>query len=1465
MMYKNLGIDIGSTTIKAILTDGQDVLLRAYKRHHADIDKELSALLAELSRAYPGEVVRARVTGSAGISAAERLGVPFVQEVVAETLAVRRALPDTDVILELGGEDAKITFLRPALEQRMNGSCAGGTGSFIDQMADLLKTDAQGLNALAEKASHIYPIASRCGVFAKSDLQPLLNEGAAREDLAASVFSAVVNQTVAGLACGHKIEGNVVLLGGPLYFLPALRAAFERRLAGGARCTLPDDAQLFVALGAAQAAEAGGEEPVSLDTLCVRWRTGQSAAPEVKPLAPLFDTDADYRAFRARHAAAGVPAQPLTEQKGPLFLGIDAGSTTTKATLLNRDGALVYNRYGTNGGSPVDSALAIARDMADRLPEGAYIARACVTGYGENLIRAALLVDEGEIETVAHARAAQWFCPDVDCVIDIGGQDMKCIRLSDGVITHILLNEACSSGCGSFLQTFAQALSLDVADFAREALASRHPVDLGTRCTVFMNSRVKQAQKEGAGSGDLSAGLSYSVVRTALYKVIKLRGPEQMGRRIVVQGGTFLNDAVLRCFELISGQEVIRPDIAGLMGAFGAALIAKERWDGESASQMLDAGALAAFTVQTKAARCNRCENHCRLTVSTFDGSRRLISGNRCERGAGGVSSEIPSMTGIQESPPHPIVPISAAVAGKDAEASPLPNLFDYKAKRLFDYPPLPPENAPRGEIGIPRALNMYENYPLWHTALTRLGFRVVLSGPSSHAMFEKGMHTIPSESVCYPAKLAHGHVIDLIEKGVKTIFYPCVPYERNENPDANNHFNCPIVTSYPEVIRSNVDEARRGGVTLISPFLPLDNPAKLAVRLAEALSAFGVTADEAKAAADEGFAELARFHRDMRDAGDAALAELARTGGRGIVLAGRPYHADPEIHHGIPEMIHALGLAVLTEDSIAEPGVLARPIRVRDQWMYHTRLYEAAARVGLLPMVELTQLTSFGCGLDAITSDQVQEILSASGRVYTLLKIDEVSSLGAARIRMRSLLAVMNATKKPHAATSSAVLARPMFTRQMKKTHTMLAPQMAPTQFKLLEGALRSDGYNLAVLPDATEQDIETGLKYVNNDACYPAIIVIGQMMNALLSGRYDTDRVALMITQTGGGCRATNYTGLLRKALKDANLAHVPVVALSVTGIEKNPGMRYTPRLVTRALQAIVLGDLLSTLTLRIRPYERMRGQTDALLAEWLDRLHAALEGPGLKLADAAEEAITSFEALDFDRGARRPRVGVVGEILVKFHPDANNHVVRLLEDEGCEAVMPGLLDFFLYGFSGAMWRHEHLGSGLPGALASDAGAKLLERYASVVRKRLRASDAGYFVSSSIYDLRGKAETVLSLGNVCGEGWFLTGEMIELIESGVPNVVCAQPFACLPNHVTGKGMIREIRRRYPEANIVAVDYDSGASEVNQMNRIKLMVATASERATAEGAAQEEDAAGESQPHGLPRSGFRLQNSART
>lgn len=1573
----HLGVDVGSTTVKlAVLNDDNEAVYASYRRHHADIRATITEILEEAAHKFSDTTMTVAITGSGGLLLAQWLDLEFVQEVIASKTAVEMFIPKTDVAIELGGEDAKIIYFDQGIEQRMNGTCAGGTGAFIDQMASLLNTDASGLNSLAAEAAMIYPIASRCGVFAKTDVQPLLNEGARKEDIAASIFQSVVTQTISGLACGRPIRGNVAFLGGPLQYLPELEKRFIETLGLTEETALkPDNAHLFVASGAALAGRKNTE--VSLPTIVQRLKDlGDTQGSEVVRLDPLFKDEAEYEVFKERHAAAQVARGDLATYRGEAYLGIDAGSTTFKAALIGKDGELLKSWYANNRGDVLGAARAALGDMYGSLPTDddgnalVTLGHATVTGYGEGLLLEAIRADSGEIETIAHLRGAEQMLPGVEFILDIGGQDMKCLRVRDGVIDHIMLNEACSSGCGSFIESFAVSLNLSVENFAQAAVEAESPVDLGSRCTVFMNSRVKQAQKEGATVGDISAGLSYSVIKNALFKVIKLRDPRDVGDRVIVQGGTFLNDAVLRSFEQLSGHDAVRPDIAGTMGAYGAALLARDRVfeakrealaaDGGQApktavpaiqrvarSNLLDASALAALDPKHRTARCKACSNACLLTINDFGidedtgRHRRFVTGNRCEKGA-----------------------------GVKAVAAELPNLFEYKSKRLFNYVSLTQEEATRPTVGLPRALNMYENYPFWHTFFTELGYRVVLSDESSKATYEAGIESMPSESVCYPAKLSHGHIMDLVDKNVDFIFMPCIRHERKEDDGAMNHFNCPIVASYPEALNLNVEELREGGMEFLKPFIPYDRKDVLPRRLFEELSenyyaahpdarGSAPTKDEIERAVTLAWAEDDAFKEDIRRKGEETLQWMEDTDTHGIVLAGRPYHIDPEINHAIPALLSSFGLAVLTEDSVAHIMKPERPLRVVDQWMYHSRLYAAAKLCTMRDDLDLIQLNSFGCGLDAITTDQVQEILEASGKVFTVLKIDEVSNLGAARIRLRSLLAALKNQVAAHndrqaenaaaavqaesaraqAAQASVVQAQDalvqaedavaqarallaqvendaggtpacapsacmscaqscsvenleatldtsaldaavlndavekadgsagdavekrksisheregvpstafpkvQFTQKMKdEGYTILCPQMAPIHFELLVQVFRDAGYNFELLPSVDHGAVEAGLKYANNDVCYPSILVTGQIMEAITSGRYDLDKTAVIISQTGGGCRATNYIALIRKALREAGLEHIPVISLAFHSLgESNPGFKITLPMLKRAVYAIFYGDLLMQCLYRTRPYEAVEGSAQSLYQSWMDYCRESLSTITYReYKRTVKNIVHDFDTLELVDDRMKPRVGVVGEILVKYHPTANNQVVDVIEREGCEAVVPGITEFFLYGISGGIWQHETLGRPKKSKIGSTIAIKFIDRWRKPLLDQLRKSRR-LDPPASIFELGAYAQEVLSLCNSMGEGWLLTAEMIELIHAGTPNIICTQPFACLPNHVTGKGVIKELRRLHPESNIVAVDYDPGASEVNQLNRIKLMIAVAEANFEKEHAVNEE------------------------
>ncbi|MEJ6951586.1 acyl-CoA dehydratase activase-related protein [Natronospora cellulosivora (SeqCode)] len=1405
----NVGLDIGSTTVKIIILNQQkEIVYNKYKRHFANVRSTVKNMLLEAANTFGTSRLAVTISGSGGMDIADKLKISFLQEVVACSNAVEEMLPHIDVAIELGGEDAKITYFGDSVDQRMNSACAGGTGAFIDQMASLLKTDAQGLNHLAKEGENIYPIASRCGVFAKSDVQSLLNDGVAKEDIALSILQAVVNQTIGGLAQGRPIRGNIAFLGGPLHFLSELRERFIKTLAlEEHEIYAPDNAQYFVAVGAAMEKKEHAVFSFSQLLSELSEISSHDTDDDEEDLEALFAKQEEYEKFIRRHQQYQVQRGDLSKYQGKAFLGIDAGSTTTKMVLIGEDGKLLYSFYNSNQGDPLDTANKALMDLYSKLDESIEIAHSAVTGYGEQLLKSALNIDIGLVETVAHYTGAKFFAPDVDFILDIGGQDMKCLEIKDGAIDSVMLNEACSSGCGSFIETFAKSLQYDVEEFAELAVKADRPLDLGTRCTVFMNSKVREAQKKGASINNISAGLAISVIKNALFKVIGFRNNEELGKSIVVQGGTFYNDAVLRALEKISGQEVVRPDIAGLMGAFGAALYARDKAllkkDDKEKSGILNAEALEKFEVSTSHTRCRKCENNCMLTIKKFTGKRRFITGNRCEKGVG-------------------------LEMGEKA-----PNLFRYKYERLFSYKALEKEEAKRGIIGIPRALNIYEDYPFWFTFFTELGYRVVLSAESNKEIFELGMETIPSELVCYPAKLVHGHITDLIErKGIKKIFYPSVAYSRKEDQEANNNFNCPIVASYPETIKANMEILKDNNILFYNPFISLDDFKKMSKRLAEELKAEGISLAEIKRAVEKAEEEYLSFKNDVRKKGEEILDYVSKSGQSGIVLAGRPYHLDPEVNHGIPELIEALGLAVLSEDSISHLEDLNRPLRVIDQWVYHTRLYRAAQYVAANDMLELVQLNSFGCGLDAVTIEQIEEILEEKEKLYTLLKIDEISNLGAAKIRIRSLIAAIKERDNRESEVEDEQEPNteiPLFTEERKKTDTILAPQMSPIHFQFLETAFQKAGYNLELLPKVNKEAIDIGLKYVNNDACYPSILVVGQLMQALQSGKYDLNSTSVIISQTGGGCRATNYIAFLKKALRDANLSQVPVLSLNPMGMDDNPGFKISKSLIDAMLKAVTFGDVLMRVLYKTRPYERIPGSANELYQKCVDSCKdTILDGSYRDFNKMLVKIVREFDRLELNEDIVKPRVGIVGEILVKYHPDANNNLFEFLEKEGAEVVLPDLMDFVLYSLYNLQEKHKLFTSTWSKFILSKLGIKAIELiYRRTMKKALKKSDR-FEAPASIYEIAAGAKEHLTLGHHTGEGWFLTGEMAKLIESNVKNVICIQPFACLPNHVVGKGMLKKLRESYAGVNIKAIDYDSGASVVNQENRIKLFLSTA-------------------------------------
>lgn len=970
----SLGIDVGSTTVKTVILDGDNIIYNKYERHFSKVRETVAQQLKIIRDMYKGDKFKIAITGSAGLGIAEACGITFVQEVFSAFIAVNKQYPDADVVVELGGEDAKIIFLTGGVEQRMNGSCAGGTGAFIDQMAGLLGVSPDELNELSLHSEKLYPIASRCGVFAKSDIQPLLNQGAKKEDIAASIFQAVVDQTVSGLAQGRKIEGKVLFLGGPLSFLSGLRKAFVNTLKlDEEHAVFPELAPCFMAYGSALRAEQMSEE-MTIDEALDKIINAKSQ-DTIAVGKPLFESQDDYRNFVERHKKSDLKYEDIKTYEGDAYLGIDAGSTTTKLVLITPDGKLLYQHYCSNKGQPLDIIASKLEEIYSLANPKLNIKASAVTGYGEDLIKSGLGVDYGIVETVAHYKAAAYFCPDVDFIIDIGGQDIKCFKIKNNAIDSIMLNEACSSGCGSFIQTFAQAMGYEIADFARLGLFAKAPVELGSRCTVFMNSSVKQAQKDGACVEDISAGLSSSIIKNAIYKVIRAKSVDELGKNIVVQGGTFLNDAVLRSFEAELGRNVIRPAIAGLMGAFGCALFAMEKSkNSEKETSLLTKAQLEEFAYKSTAVQCKGCGAHCNLTIIRFNDGRRFVSGNRCEKGAG--------------------IKID----------NPMENMIEYKYNSILELENKKPESEPIAKVGLPLALNFYDLMPFFHTLLTELGFEVVFSEESTRDTYYKGQQTIPSDTVCYPAKITHGHIESLLEKGVDFIFYPCMSYGVDEG-QSDNHYNCPVVAYYPELLKANMPSLN--DENFITPYLDINTKSHVAKAMSRALKKYGITAKQVSNVLNKAYSAQVRYKKAIENKAQEIMYKAREQGRKIIVLAGRPYHIDPEINHGIHKLITSLGFAVITEDSVANL-VDTPPLDVLNQWTFHSRLYRAAEYVCQHEDMQLVQLVSFGCGIDAVTTDEVRAILEENGKLYTQLKIDEITNLGAAKIRLRSLAAAL-------------------------------------------------------------------------------------------------------------------------------------------------------------------------------------------------------------------------------------------------------------------------------------------------------------------------------------------------------------------------------------------------------------------------------------------------------------------------
>lgn len=1393
----SMGLDIGSTTIKAVVLDAEGrPVFTHYERHNARIREKLLELLSAVAPTTGTSAVSLHLTGSVGMGIAETCGLDFVQEVVAATHYVRRACARAETMIDIGGEDAKVVFFRngQATDMRMNGNCAGGTGAFIDQMAILLGVKPDELNELALQAQHIYPIASRCGVFSKTDIQNLLAKNASREDIAASVFHAVAVQTVVTLAHGSDISTPVLFCGGPLTFLSALRRAFVDYLhLKETDVLLPADSHLLPAWGAALAPAEGAALPLDALATAIRSRLAADYRPR-KGMEPIFQGEEDYAAWRRRISQYRLVRKPLGPGREDVTLGIDSGSTTTKIVFLNRDNQLLYSYYHSNDGNPIAAAEQGLKAFIEACREAGtevHLTGSCVTGYGEDLIRAAFRLDGGIIETIAHYMAARHIAPDVSFILDIGGQDMKAMFVADGVVNRIEINEACSSGCGSFIETFAKSMGYGVAEFAREACRAALPCDLGTRCTVFMNSKVKQALREGATVADIAAGLSYSVVRNCLYKVLRLKHTAELGEHIVVQGGTMKNDAVVRAFEKLTGHDVFRSDCPELMGAIGCALYAQRYADVDVSLDEL----VGRATYTTRQQQCHGCENQCRITAYRFGNGNRYYSGNRCEK--------IYNNKGVGQT------------VGL--------NVYTDKLKLLFDRDPA--EQAPMGTVGIPRCLNMYEEYPFWHTLFTRCGFRVELSAPSTFSSYEAKVKLVMSDNICFPAKLVHSHVHDLAARGVDRIFMPFVVFEKHEG--GQNSYNCPIVSAYAEVVKSVQDE----GVPIDSPAITFKDRSLLYRQCKDYLTGLGVGTQTVKAAFRDALAAMEDYERKLAARNREVLRQSRERGELTILLAGRPYHADPLIQHKLSDMVAAMGVNVITDDIVRGEDIDVSDVHFVSQWAYANRILRAAkwvAREG--DDVQCMQMTSFGCGPDAFLTDETRNLLKRYGKTLTLLKIDDVSNIGSIKLRVRSAidslrLALAGGTRRHDV---EPFVTSPVFEKKDRR-RKILAPFFTPFISPLIPSLMKVAGYDVENLPVSDAASCDWGLRYANNEVCYPATLIVGDIVKAFEEKRYDPKTTAVAITQTGGQCRASNYISLIKRALTEAGFGDVPVLSVTFGGGLENeqPGFHMNWRkLLPIVLNTFLYSDGIAKLYYAAAAREQEPGAAARLKDLYLSAARRIVENNSPEeLLSLFRLAVRDFNAIVRPGDAPVPRVGIVGEIFLKFHPFAQKNISQWLVDHGVEVIPPLLTEFFVQGFVNFQVKQN---SRLRRKIVPDAVIRWL--YGLVWKRMERFNRVGadfrYFLPfNNVFEEAGEAAKIVSLNAQFGEGWVLPGEILSMARQGIDHVISLQPFGCIANHIVSKGIEKRIKQLYPDLHLLSLDFDSGVSEVNVMNRLLLFV----------------------------------------
>ncbi len=1407
--FYRLGIDIGSTTAKIVMLNAAgEIAFSAYRRHNAETLATLQSILRGAMEKLGNAQVEFLVTGSAGLGIAETYQLPFIQEVVASAEVIHQRYPHVRTLIDIGGEDAKIIFFdeqyRPDI--RMNGSCAGGTGAFIDEMATLLNVPVSELDSLASRHTTIYPIASRCGVFAKTDLQNLLSRQVPKEDIAASVFHAVVLQTLATLARGRDVRSTILFSGGPFTFMPTLKDAFLKVLdLTDSDVVSAESPELLPALGAALADHSARRTDsiqrliniLSVEKVLAQSQTNRHAA--------LFESPELHQDWAEKHKNHRIERIDVADSAdGEYFLGIDSGSTTTKVVLIDAEGRVAFSHYANNGGNSIQAVQNGLTKIRQAFCDAGFsprIARSVVTGYGEDLIRAAFGMDEGLVETLAHFRAAQAFDPHVTFILDIGGQDMKAIFIKDGQIQNIEINEACSSGCGSFIESFARNMGYGVADFAGLACTAESPYNLGTRCTVFMNSRVKQALREGAKINDISAGLAYSVIKNALYKVLKITNTDILGEHIVVQGGTFRNPAVQKALETLIGRPVVCPDLAELMGAYGAALTARDGFlsDENEASLFIGLDSVDELgEYRRHDIRCRGCENKCAVTKLGFPNGNSFFSGNRCEK--------IYSNGGKAER------------KGVSIPALKYQLLFDRETN---------PKTAPVLTVGIPRVLNLFENYPFWNTLFVECGIRVHLSAPSSNTLYRGGAAHIMSENLCFPGKLVSGHIMDLIKAGVDRIFYPMVFYEKNEFTDANNTYNCPVVSGYPDVVRSAIDPQRRNGIPLDMPAITFRDDDLLEKACTKYLSGLGIKKNIIKKALQMAKKAQDEFKAQIIEMGAEVIRDSEANGRPLILLMGRPYHIDPLINHNVPELLTDFGVDVLTEDCIPMDGEALSNRHVMTQWEYLNRYFHAARWVGQHENVELVQLNSFGCGPDPFVLDEVRSILAEHGKRPTVIRIDEIESAGSTKLRLRSMMESLR-----QADNDSTRIRIPRKTTKSyqpeDRVRTLIVPDFSPFTSPPIVRPFIDLGYEIVQLPSPNHETVDVGLKYTNNEICYPGIITLGDLVKALQSGNYDLSRTAIGFSQTGGQCRATSYPSMIKKALIAAGFEQVPVVTLStsLSVLNDQPGFKFnTKEYIYRAAIGMMFTDALSDMYHSSIIREKHKGQTRAVADKYLNWfMDGTIPLTKSALLEWLGRAVQDFNAIETNSGYH-PRVGIVGEIYVKYNAFSNNHVAQWLMDQGLEVVMPSFFEFFdggLVSTDHAVKTHVKNRdiSWLLNMLSQKLVSHFLREFDAVMQGFSR-----YHPHKSIQDVAALAQEILSLNHQYGEGWLIAGEVASLARNGVQNVLCLQPFGCIANHVIAKGVQKRLQATYPHLNLLFLDADAGVSEVNFFNRMHFFV----------------------------------------